>query len=156
MQADPLQALRDIHLPGSVGWWPMALGWYLLLALAVLFVVLIGWWQQRRKQQSAGKRYAVRRLIALQHAYAERKISSVQVCRELSILLRRVALSRANRNDIANLNGESWIQFLSKTKPEWAEEPYRSFILFGPYTKQVGALPENYFTLVKQWIETYV
>ena len=32
--------LRDIHLPGSVGWWPPAIGWWLLAALVLVGVAL--------------------------------------------------------------------------------------------------------------------
>ena len=33
MKQDPLAALRDIHMPEAVAWWPPAPGWWLLLAL---------------------------------------------------------------------------------------------------------------------------
>ena len=32
MQETPLP-LRDLHLPAEVGWWPLAPGWWVLIAI---------------------------------------------------------------------------------------------------------------------------
>ncbi|MEC8346800.1 MAG: DUF4381 domain-containing protein, partial [Pseudomonadota bacterium] len=44
MNADPLDALKDIYLPVEPHWWPPAPGWWIAAVL-----VLIGlWWLGRR------------------------------------------------------------------------------------------------------------
>ncbi|MDP7406676.1 MAG: DUF4381 domain-containing protein, partial [SAR324 cluster bacterium] len=30
MNQDPLAALRDVHLPPAVSWWPPAPGWWII------------------------------------------------------------------------------------------------------------------------------
>jgi len=41
-QAAPVPdiAIRDIHLPDAISWWPLAPGWWGLLALIVIAIVL--------------------------------------------------------------------------------------------------------------------
>ncbi|HPY40873.1 MAG TPA: DUF4381 domain-containing protein, partial [Thiolinea sp.] len=44
--------LRDIHLPPEISWWPLAWGWWALLALVVLILVMLfNWWRQRSSSQ---------------------------------------------------------------------------------------------------------
>ena len=49
-QGDPLAELRDIHLPEAVSLWPLAPGWWLLLALiaAVLGLSIAVWLRRYR------------------------------------------------------------------------------------------------------------
>ena len=56
---DPLAQLRDIHLPETVGLWPLAPGWWLLIALIIgaLVTGIIYW--RRRYQSNAFKRQAI-------------------------------------------------------------------------------------------------
>lgn len=67
MQAE-LAKLHDIRLPGPIGWWPLAPGWWLLLALvcaAVLFVL----WRDRQRRKSL--RYLALQELAALRAQAE-------------------------------------------------------------------------------------
>jgi len=104
--------LRDIHLPPPVGWWPPALGWW-LLALAVLLLG-IGLWLLLRWYRRGRVRRAAR--AALEHLFAEhsRHGNDGRLLSELSVLLRRIALSRFPRRDIARLSGAPWLAFLDQ------------------------------------------
>ena len=37
---DPLAQLNDIQTPSDVDWWPLAWGWWAVIALALLIIVL--------------------------------------------------------------------------------------------------------------------
>ena len=53
MQENPLQQLRDVHLPLEPGWWPPAPGWWLLICIcivAVFFLGLTAWRGHKRKR----------------------------------------------------------------------------------------------------------
>ena len=53
MQENPLQQLRDVHLPLEPGWWPPAPGWWLLICsciVAVFFLGLTAWRGHKRKR----------------------------------------------------------------------------------------------------------
>lgn len=48
---DPLSQLADIHLPADVSFWPPAPGWWVLAALLMCGLCLLGLVQFRRWQQ---------------------------------------------------------------------------------------------------------
>ena len=111
MQAtDPLSALRDIHLPEPVPFWPLATGWWVLLALVVGTLAAL-WWQRRARLRSL-KLAALRELSKLREDFEQS--GDVQgLALKLSVLLRRVALARFPREQVAALHGESWAKFLA-------------------------------------------
>ena len=57
--ANPLDQLRDIHLPEAIGWWPLAPGWWLLIILVCLGLITLARLFLRRRQASAYRRQAL-------------------------------------------------------------------------------------------------
>lgn len=103
--------LRDIHLPPEPGFWPPAPGWWLLfgLLLALAFWLgRLGWSQYRRFRR--------RQRILLELDQLERAgLSGPALIAAVSALLKRVALSRYPRTEVAALTGEAWLAFLDRT-----------------------------------------
>ena len=63
---DPEQIpLRDLHLPEAVGWWPLAPGWWGVIALALIAAALLVRWYLQLRSQSAARRHALQQLAAL-------------------------------------------------------------------------------------------
>ncbi|MFP8878377.1 MAG: DUF4381 domain-containing protein [Myxococcota bacterium] len=106
---DPLAGLRDIHLPETVSFWPLAPGWWLLLAALVGLTALALWLRHRRRESV--RHAAVAELEGLHESYA-REGDAVVLARQLSSLLRRVALVRFGHNRVAPLHGRAWAEFL--------------------------------------------
>lgn len=102
--------LRDIHLPEAISWWPLAWGWWLLLVLGCAALFGVWWWwrgQRRRYQRLDSASYA---LMRLQQKYP---LDSPELLRELSVLLRRIAISQYGR-EISGLTGKAWLEFLNQ------------------------------------------
>ncbi|NIK34933.1 hypothetical protein FHY15_004129 [Xanthomonas arboricola] len=99
--------LRDVHLPPSPPWWPLAPGWWLAIAAVVLVLGSAWWWWHRRRQQQ-------RRWLAAFDAELQRATTSAQRLAALSVLLRRAARSVDAQAD--RLQGEAWLQFLDGRK----------------------------------------
>ena len=111
---DALSQLRDIHVPGAVAFWPPAPGWW-LLAAAVLAIVLIAVYRYRRRGINTHLRYdALAELARIQTEF-QRHGDAAGMAAQLSILLRRIAVTCGGRMDVAGLSGEAWLRYLDET-----------------------------------------
>ena len=85
-------SLNDILLPEAIGIWPLAPGWWLLIALAVITPIIIYVlvrWRQRVKQQ----RQPLRQALAAIEALAEQNMSPA-LCAALNEVLKTYCLKR--------------------------------------------------------------
>jgi hypothetical protein len=114
---DPDQLpLRDLHLPEPIGWWPLAPGWWVVVAIllfALGWLLLRAW---RKYQFYAPRRYAIRELAGVEAEYLEHR-NPVTLGQQLSELLRRAMLAYAPRHEVAGLTGEAWLEWLDKDLP---------------------------------------
>ncbi|MCU7834824.1 MAG: DUF4381 domain-containing protein [gamma proteobacterium symbiont of Taylorina sp.] len=117
-QFDP-SLLADIHLPQAIGLWPIAPGWWILLALLLLLVILIILLSKepkaRKKQLSPKqlKSLALKELSIIENSY-KADAAAHQSIKQLSIFLRRFALSHYHREQVASLTDEQWLALLDK------------------------------------------
>jgi hypothetical protein len=119
-----LEQLRDIQGISGVPWWPLAPGWWLVLAAlaAIAFAayhwrfilrlrvpipgITLGTW---RWDAAAELRSLRRRAGEGQNPKA--------TAGELSELLRRIAMARWGRESCAGLNGAEWLAWLAAKDP---------------------------------------
>ncbi len=147
--------LRDIHLPDSVSMWPLAPGWWLLLALALLLplaIYLIRYWTHYRKYRSNLKKTA---LLQLKQTRLRCEQTDPAEClREVSSLLRRVALSYDAREKVASLTGDNWIKHLDQLSSiECFSESHRELLSQGVH--QPAPVFESHALIhqCEQWIK---
>ncbi len=90
-----LSQLRDIHTPEPVGWWPLAPGWWILLALIIIGVTaLIVWLRSKRKRVTAISE-SLRQLKQLPDSGGKQELVT------LLQLFRRAALVYHSREQVA-------------------------------------------------------
>jgi hypothetical protein len=112
-------ALRDIHEPGVIGWWPPAPGWWILVAVVVAVVVLAF----LRYQSHFRERAALRALKRALERLAE-GAEPAHCLQQISMTLRRFAMSRVERAEaVAGLTGERWLKYLDSC---WARAEFVS------------------------------
>jgi len=105
--------LRDIHLPEPISWWPVAPGWWLLIAAMLLILVLI--FTARKIYRSRQlKRDIANELENIKQRYQQSN-DKLQLARSLSVLLRRASITFYPATDIAGLTGERWLAYLDET-----------------------------------------
>ena len=135
--------LRDIHLPGAVGWWPPAPGWWLLAAL-----VLAGCIGYAVLYYRGRHRRAALRTLERVRAELEQGAEPVGALQKVSTVLRRFAMTTAAasdaqvpavRLDVPGLIGDRWLAYLDS---RWqgggfAHGPGRQ-LLAAPYVRPGG------------------
>lgn len=115
MEQTPLP-LRDLHLPDAIGWWPLAPGWWGVIAVFVVVAAYVAWRMFRRWQINAPRRYAMRELARYEAEYLEHR-NPVRLGKQLSELLRRGMLAYAPREEVAGLTGDEWLTWLDLGMP---------------------------------------
>ena len=135
-----LDALRDIVELPRVSWWPLAVGWWVLLGLvlvALAGVVFHLWWQWRA------------------NAYRRAALSELRAASEMTAvaaILKRTALVAYPRLDVASLSGAAWCAWLEETGGRPLPAEVSSTLRWGVFSKQgaVGEGPLQRFA--SQWI----
>lgn len=102
-----LSRLHDIVLPSTPYWWPPAVGWFVLMGIVCLLLMLstaglAAWWWKSRYRRAA--------LAELKQI--EAATDRTQALPQLAALVKRTALSVYPREQIAELSGEAWLQYL--------------------------------------------
>ncbi len=147
MKSD-LAQLHDIHLPAPVSWWPPAPGWWAMAILSLL-VVGLGYLGYRRHRRNRWRRSALTALSQLRDSAPE------ALPRQLSVLLRRVAVSRFPRHEVAGLTGQDWLTFLDRTLDDG--DAFRAgvgqVLRDAPYRAgRAPVEPTDLLTLCERWI----
>ena len=109
--------LRGLHLPEPVGWWPLAPGWWVLMAMLVIACGLLVRAGLRHRARSAARRKALKQLEESRSAYAYHG-NPVVLGAEVSELLRRTMLAYAPRSEVAGLTGDAWLAWLDRDLDE--------------------------------------
>ncbi len=108
--------LRDLHLPEAIGWWPLAPGWWLVIAAVAAFAAWFAWREYRLWRFNAPRRHALRELARYESEYLEHR-NPVILGKQVSELLRRGMLAYAPRAEVAGLTGGAWLAWLDEGLP---------------------------------------
>lgn len=111
---DPEQIpIRDLHLPGAISWWPLAPGWWFLIALLVIWLGYLLYRRYLTWRWNAARRVAMKELARVRLEYSGGN-DAVSLAIQLSELVRRTMLAYAPRDEVASLTGASWLQWLDR------------------------------------------
>jgi hypothetical protein len=106
--------LRDIHDLDAIPVWPLAPGWWWVIGVVglVLLVAIIRYWIRYSGIMPGWRGDARRQLRELKRVL--RKGDPRDVAGQLSILLRRIAIARSGRDQAAGLAGDAWLAWLEQ------------------------------------------
>ena len=102
MDGADIHQLRDVAVPEVPPLWPLAPGLNLLLCCLLWGLLCAAWWVYQRRKASAYRRAGI---ILLEQS---------QSLRELSAVLKRVAMVSYGREAVASLYGAEWVEFLHR------------------------------------------
>jgi hypothetical protein len=101
---DPLAALRPLHEPLPVSWWPPAPGWWMLALLVPVLIGLCIYFFRRGRTRRAA--------LAVLEGVVRENNSEEELVRAVNSVLKRYALACYLQDEVASLTGEAWLRFL--------------------------------------------
>lgn len=106
--------LRDIHLPDAVSESALSVGaWWAICILATLLGIAgLMLWLRRDRHQPAK---IARRMLEKNFKHWRHGSSHADYLQQSNIVLKRLALTTTNRESVARLNGEEWIDWLNQS-----------------------------------------
>jgi len=113
---DPLANLHPLREPLSIGWWPPATGWWILLVAGVLAVTALAYLLVKQHRKNAYRRRALLQLDSLHSSY-QATGDDGHYLEQINALLKGVALLAYPRPEVAAQHGESWRTFLNHSLP---------------------------------------
>ena len=149
--------LRDIHLPEPVSWWPPGLGWWLLLAVSipVAFLIWRGFKNLSVQRQKRNLRRSIQREIDRIEAEYHSTTNANKLLQDLSILVRRVAMSNYPRKDVAGLCGKKWEGWLrDQAVGRSLDEQSIQVLVDGPFRKDLTVDAAGLLPSYRAWIES--
>jgi hypothetical protein len=130
---DLLEQLHDIEGLDFISQWPLAIGWWVLIAIG--FIILgtgICWLIGRLLFRRSWKYDTLNKLNILEQGLNETAPQELVLL--LSEYLRRIALKRFPRTDCAGLVGSEWLKWLSQHDPKQFDWEQKGILLVeGPY-----------------------
>ncbi|MEE9411782.1 MAG: DUF4381 domain-containing protein [Methylococcales bacterium] len=144
--------LKDIHLPSTISWWPLAPGWWIMLGLIILMALL---WRFRRHIRAwfapGLRRIALKQLDVIA---TNPHLSTRKKVQRISQLLRQSAISNSPRNQVAGLAGEQWLEFLDNNNPQ---KPFSTgagrSLIDAPYRQDAELDIDAIVELTRDWLK---
>lgn len=102
-----LASLQDIQTPVEIGLWPIAYGYWILIAIALMSSIAMFVYLSKRRKHNAAKRAAIVEL-------AELDLKAANYIANVSAVLKRAAMSYCERDLVASLSGSAWHKWLSQ------------------------------------------
>ena len=102
--------IQEVVLPESVGWWPLAPAWYVLVGVGVLVLLTGAWRALRLYSRNRYRREILAELERLRRECAKDPSSLTR----LPVLLKAAALHVFPRSRVAALSGDGWISFIEE------------------------------------------
>lgn len=148
---NPLDQLKDIHLPATVNWWPLAPGWW---ALLVLLLALSGLIALKRARSRKHRQLVKAAVGSLDQLAQDKSLSQAEWLKALSTLLRQIVINMHGREAGAGLVGNDWLAYLDQHAGNQAfSQGVGKVLASQPYQPHSDYDREALLQLVRKWIK---
>ncbi|APC95219.1 DUF4381 domain-containing protein [Francisella tularensis subsp. novicida] len=148
-----LEQLKDIYLPEKVSqWWPLAYGWWLLLAVVILAIIVsLVFLHLRRKAKSYKDCIIDDFRETVEKTYQQKP---KEVLQDISVYLKRVALQKFPNQPIKTLHGQQWLEFLDTKLKQQSFKTTKANMLGNSYKPvELDRVTLNeIMTVAEQWL----
>lgn len=143
---DWLAKLAPAQAPEAIGWWPPAYGWWLMIAATLLLTTAALLYLLRARYHL--KSAAIRTLNTYRAIDDDRDYA-----KHIEHLLRRFAMSKFSRYEVARLQGEYWLRFMiTRGGVDFDGEAGKHFLRM-IYDGRATAYRQAWFSGAKQFIK---
>ncbi len=144
-------ALRDIHLPDAVSWWPPAPGWWIILIVFCVAIYLIPKLYKRLTYVPLNK-ISQQAFDKICSEYNQNN-NSQQLIQSLSKLLRQISMTYHGREEVAQLTGDAWVESLNKlTEKKYFSQSLRDALINAPYKKNISLDVNALLQTTQNWL----
>lgn len=105
---NPLDQLQDITVPTEVSIWPLAIGWWVVICLVVISLILVIIYSLKYQHKHRLRKLALNELRQLNK-------TDTALTSDYNSLLKRVVKTYRPTLNMARLHGNEWAKFLSVT-----------------------------------------
>lgn len=151
-----IEQLHDIEGLDLISSWPLAIGWWLLIALGIVVMgAIIAFVLYRLAFKRSWKNDTFKKLSRLEENLSDATARETVIT--LSEYLRRIALRRFSRKECAGLMGEAWLAWLAQHDPKNFDWKNRGTPLIEvPYAPVNSSLPadqiKDLIQAVRNWV----
>lgn len=151
-----LEQLHDIEGLDAISSWPLAIGWWVLIAIGTLLICAIAWFLVHHFAfKRSWRNDTFQKLAQLEKNLSDATARETVIA--LSEYLRRIALRRYPRKECAGLAGKAWLAWLAQHDPkkfDWEEKG--ALLIDVPYSPQNHKLcaeqVKEIIQAVKNWV----
>lgn len=133
---DPLAELYDIIGLDQISWWPPSIGVLFIFSVIIIFILVFAVREYRRRIFE--RTWRSKMLKFLSNAESELNDNNSQkLVREISELVRRIAVHKYSRKICAGLEGEIWLKWLTAHDPQgfdWSSKA--KWMISAPYAPE--------------------
>ncbi len=154
---DPLAQLYDIEGLDPISWWPLAPAWWAIVAATIIVLSALSFYIYRRLlyNRSWQKHTLVQLKVMEQNLTPGNSLSTA---RDLSKLVRRIAIERATRKSCAGLEGQQWLAWLKDNDPQHFDwQTQASWLADLIYAPDNAFVPQDQIlkciAAIKRWIK---
>ena len=144
--------LGPIFEPDPVPFQFETMGWYVLFALLILGVLLVGIWYLKKYIKNAYRRQAVQLLHSIQSKF--KKEGDVGCITDVMVLLKQVSITTYGREKVAPLYGIDWLNFLESSFSDLSFAKYDVLVSQALYQNELTQADKvsEFFSTSKKWI----
>ena len=140
-----LSQLAPLREPVAISWWPLAPGWWIVLALSMALLSAVFLWLRERRRETAYRRIALAALKELRSREAGKD--------ELNWLLKAAALKAYPHEQVAGLHGTAWQQFLASSCPKVASDAFAELDTL--YQREPSPVSSHLLDAAEHWIRQH-
>lgn len=147
--AQLLSQLKEVHPPEPIGWWPPAIGWWIVLALGLTLGIFIIVFTIKAIRQHRWQKMVSTQLALVSHSGGSEGDGITQLNR----LLKQLLKVKHPTAKVASLHGDSWVNFLMNKYGATSPKIDLTPLAIGAYKPSLDVDMAALISDVKTWVK---